>query len=178
MIDNEEFQPEFDDQQPDTGTQLPPMAAYEVDQLNYLRDITEDHYYERILAFVDYSPFTEKTKNDLRLLIFTYTEPIDYALTNIKSDRELRRFYNGYRMARKRFKASIRQRDNTSTLAQLLDHIESHMQLRLSRAKSGFERREQQSVRQYQSQDGIYTQNQNSGEQRTDSISQIFRGKS
>jgi len=153
------------------------MATYEIDHLNYLRDITEDRYYERILNFIDSSAFSNKTKDDLRLLVFTYTEPVDFALTNIRSDRELKRFYNSYRMARKRLKCSIRQRDNTSTLAQILDHLESHLQLRLSRAKAGFERKEQQSVRQHQVQTGDYTQTQGMKEQRTDSISQIFRSK-
>lgn len=162
--------------EPHSSAQLPAMANYELDQLNYLRDITEDHYYERILSFIDLSCFSEKTKDDLRLLVFTYTEPIDYTLTNIRSDKELKRFYNSYRMARKRLKCGIRQRDNTSTLAQLLDHIESHLQLRLSRAKAGFERTEQQSIRQHQTQTGAFTQTQQTGE-RSDSISQIFKSK-
>ena len=160
---------------PAPSAQLPQMASYDMDTLNYLRDITEDHYYDRILCFVDDSTFTEKTKDALRLLIFTYAEPIDFALTNIRSDRELKRFYNNYRMARKKFKCGIQQRDDSNLLSQLLDHIEGHLQLRLSRAKGGFERMEQQSVRQHSSQDANYTQTQTANNRRTDSISQIFR---
>ena len=173
---NEE--PEFDIPTDNTspGIELPSMANYEVDQLNYLRDITEDHYYTRILVFIDYSPFTERTKDALRLLVFTYAEPIDFALTNIRSDRELRRFYNQFRMARKKFKCGIQQRDDTNLLAQILDHLESHLKLRLSRSKAGFERMEQSSIRQHQMQTGNYTQTQQPSE-RQDSISQIFRSK-
>ena len=157
---------------PGSGVELPTMANYEVDQLNYLRDITEDKYYARILAFVQYSSFTEKTKDSLRLLIFTYSEPIDFAITNIRSDRELKRFYDQYRMARKKFKCGIQQRDDNNILAQILDHIESHLKIRLSRSKAGFERMEQSSVRQMQT--GDYTQTQQTQEKQ-DSISQIFR---
>jgi len=155
------------------GTQMPTMASYEVDQLNYLRDITADDYYTRVLDFVNYAKFTEKTKDDLRLLVFTFTEPVDFVLTNIRSDIELRRFYNSFRMARKKLKCGIPQRDNSNTLSLLLDHLESHLQLRLSRAKAGFERMEQSSVRQHQIMNSDLTQTQKMGE-RTDSISQIF----
>lgn len=158
---------------PNSNSQLPSMANYEIDQLNYLRDITVDEYYSRVLHFIDYTRFTEKTKDDLRLLVFTFTEPVDFALTNIKSDRELRRFYNSYRMARKKLKCGIPQRDNTNTLSLLLDHLESHLQLRLSRAKAGFERMEQSSIRQHQIMNSDMKQTQNV-ESRKDSISQIF----
>lgn len=166
---------QFSESQP--TPQLPQMANYDIDSLNYLRDITEDHYYERILTFIDYSSFTSKTKDALRLLIFTYSEPIDFSLTNIKTDIELKRFYNNFRMARKKFKCGIQQRDDTNLLSQLLDHIESHLQLRLSRAKGGFERMEQSSIRQHSSQTADYTQTQQTGNNRTDSISQIFKSK-
>jgi len=155
------------------GTQMPTMASYEVDQLNYLRDISADVYYVRVLDFITYARFTEKTKDDLRLLVFTFTEPVDYVLTNIRSDIELRRFYNSFRMARKKLKCGIPQRDNSNTLSLLLDHLESHLQLRLSRAKAGFERMEQSSVRQHQIMNSDVRQTQNMGE-RADSISQIF----
>lgn len=177
MNDENEYEDENPFPESQASPQLPQMANYDIDALNYLRDITEDHYYERILTFIDYSPFTSKTKDALRLLIFTYAEPIDFTLTNIRSDRELKRFYNNYRMARKKFKCGIQQRDDTNILSQLLDHIESHLQLRLSRAKGGFERMEQQSVRQHTSQEANYTQTQQLGNIRGDSISQIFKSK-
>lgn len=173
--DTEQFEPENTpiEDYPKTNAQLPLMANYEVDQLNYLRDITVDEYYSRVLHFIDYTKFTEKTKDDLRLFVFTFTEPVDFVLTNIKSDNELRRFYNSYRMARKKLKCGIPQRDNTNTLSLLLDHLETHLQLRLSRAKAGFERMEQSSIRQHQISDSSMKQTQNV-ESRKDSISQIF----
>lgn len=170
QIEQESMQGEY----PSPGTQLPAMAAYEVDHLNYLRDITSDGYYMRVLEFITYTRFTERTKDDLRLLVFTYTEPVDFVLTNIRGDIELRRFYNAFRMARKKLKCGIPQRDNTTTLSLLLDHLESHMQLRLSRAKAGFERMEQSSVRQHQNVNSDLTRRQEM-EHRQDSISQIFK---
>jgi hypothetical protein len=172
--DIEEYEQEPIEGLPSSKPQLPIMANYEVDQLNYLRDITVDDYYSRVLNFIDYTKFTEKTKDDLRLLVFTYTEPVDFILTNIRSDEELRRFYNVYRLARKKLKCGIPQRDNTTTLSLLLDHLESHLQLRLSRSKNGFERMEQSSVRQHQFMDSNLKQTQQGIEQRKDSISQIF----
>jgi len=170
--ENEEYNPL--ESVPNSKSQLPVMANYEVDQLNYLRDITVDDYYMRVLTFIEYTSFTEKTKDDLRLLVFTYTEPVDFILTDIRSDVELRRFYNTYRMARKKLKCGIPQRDNTTTLSLLLDHLESHLQLRLSRSKNGFERMEQSSVRQHQFMDSNLKQTQQDLPQRKDSISQIF----
>ena len=173
---NDTFEEQLNDEslnQLSPGTQMPAMASYEVDNLNYLRDITADGYYTRVLDFITYAKFTEKTKDDLRLLVFTFTEPVDFVLTNIRSDIELRRFYNSFRMARKKLKCGIPQRDNSNTLSLLLDHLESHLQLRLSRAKAGFERMEQSSVRQHQIMNSDLTQTQKMGE-RTDSISQIF----
>ena len=161
-------------QSPGAGVELPAMATYEVDQLNYLRDITEDKYHDRILSFIQHSSFTPQTKDALTLLVFTYMEPIDFAVTNIRSDRELKRFYDHFRMARKKFKCGIQQRDDTNLLAQILDHMESHLKIRLSRSKAGFERMEQSSIRQHQMQTGNFTQTQQSA-QREDSISQLFK---
>jgi len=158
------------------GTQIPQnlsFSRYDADQLNYLRDITVDKYHEYLIEFVENSNFTLKTKNSLIILIQSFTEPVDYALTNIRSDRELKRFLNNFRMARKKVKMGVPQRDDSNLLTQILDHVEAYLQIRLSRAKGGFERMEQQSVRQHTSQEALYAQKLI--EKESNPIQRIFR---
>lgn len=140
------------DDLPDPGHQRGPLGAYaqqfESDTLNYLQKTVEDSLYVNLMLQIQNANLTNGAKNRLRLLADAFVKPFEYVVTNLRTNNEIRRIQNDLRMAVADAKIGLRRIDHTNEFISIVGIMESHLTgAKLTRARGGFERKEQQTQR-------------------------------
>jgi len=149
-----EMEPDYKtmDDLPDPGRQRGPLDTvaqqFESDTLNYLQQTVEDSLYVNMITQIQNTSLTNDAKTRLCFLADAFIKPFEYVVTNLRSNWEIRSIQNGFRMAAADAKIGLRRIDHTNEFISILGVMESHLTgAKLSRARNGFERKEQQTQR-------------------------------
>lgn len=140
------------DDLPDPSHQRGPLGTYaqqfESDTLNYLQRTVEDSLYGNMINQIQNTNLTNDAKTRLCFLADAFIKPFEYVVTNLRSNWEIRAIQNGFRMAAADAKIGLRRIDHTNEFISILGVMESHLTgAKLTRARGGFERKEQQTQR-------------------------------
>lgn len=125
------------------------MREYDTEALSYLIRTMEDDLLPQFVSSVNAAKLTYDTKTKLVQLATQYTS-LEIVLTNLNL-RDTQSCLLNFRSVLATAKVGIRGIDRHPQLYLLFAQLEDHYKLKLTRAKLGFERIQQQSIHQTQS---------------------------
>lgn len=136
---------------------------YDAEHLNYLLENVTDSLHSSIHKNINQARLSTDCKRKLLLLASEFTDK-EIVVALIKDRQDVKAHMNNFREVAKNTKICMRAIDATSEFYTLLSVIETHYQLKLTRAWKGFERIEQQTQRVKSESSSSYADRTDRGE--------------